>query len=119
MVQYGEWKNAFKPKYSAEFWQDLTDKLNKGNIITTTARQNRVNAFYQLLVDLGRFKSDRFALNSIITPFECFYPHYIRKIQSEVKTISRTDLAKYIEDKIAKEEHGEQYKAAKNLKARQ
>lgn len=112
-VQHGEWEYAFKPKYSSEFSQDITDGLNHENIITTTARQNLVNTFYQLLVELGRFKSNRFALNSIMTPFEYFYEERIRKIKTEVKKLETPDLNKFIEDSISKQIRGEQHKITK------
>src|SRR6266496_6302707 len=49
-VQHGEWEYAFKPKHSAEFSQDITDKLNNENIVSTTSRYTLVNTFYQMLV---------------------------------------------------------------------
>src|SRR5690606_7120476 len=83
-VQHGEWEYAFKPRYSAEFSQDITDKINKENIVTTTSRYILVNAIYQMIVDLGRFRSNSFALDSMLTPFEYFYKDYIKKINFEV-----------------------------------
>lgn len=112
-VQHGEWNFAFKPKYSKEFSQELTDKINKENIITTTARYTIVNALYQMLVDMGRFKSDSFALNSITTPFEYFYSKYMRKINFEVNKIRNPDLENFINQIVEKEIRGLQYKMNK------
>ncbi len=110
-VQHGEWEFAFKPKYSAEFSQDLTDKVNHENIVTTTSRYTLVNAFYQMIVDLGRFKSNSFALNSMLTPFEYFYQHYIRKINFEVNKIANPGLDTYIDEMLQKEIRGQHHKA--------
>jgi hypothetical protein len=109
-VQHGEWEYAFKPKYSATFSQDITDKLNKENIIATTSRYSIVNAFYQMLVDLGRFKSNRFALNSIMTPFEYYYKSYMRKIKFEIDKIDNPNLNFFISELVQKDMRGQQYK---------
>lgn len=109
-VQHGEWEYAFKPKYSAEFSQDITDKINKENIVTTTSRYTLVNAIYQMIVDLGRFKSNSFALNSMLTPFEYFYNDYIKKINFEVYKISASNLDDFINDLVDKEIRGQQYR---------
>lgn len=110
-VQHGEWEFAFKPKYSAEFSQEITDKLNNENIVSTTSRYTLVNAFYQMLVDLGRFKSNSFALNSMMTPFEYFYNDYIRKIKFEVTKIDSPNLDLYIDEILKKEIRGQQHRA--------
>lgn len=109
-VQHGEWEYAFKPKYSAEFSQEITDKINSENIVTTTSRYTLVNAIYQMIVDLGRFKSNSFALNSIMTPFEYFYNGYIKKINFEVTKINNPELEKFIVDYVEKEKRGQQYR---------
>ena len=109
-VQHGEWEFAFKPKYSAEFSQVITDKLNNENIVTTTSRYTLVNAFYQMIVDLGRFKSNSFALDSMQTPFEYFYKDYMRKIKFEVTKIDNPKLDVMISEKLAKEIRGQQYR---------
>lgn len=109
-VQHGEWEFAFKPKHSAEFSQDITNKINNENIVTTTSRYTLVNAFYQMIVDLGRFKSNRFALNSMLTPFEYFYNSYIRKIEFEVDKISNPNLDVFIREKLQKEIRGQQHR---------
>lgn len=109
-VQHGEWEYAFKPKYSAEFSQDITDKINKENIVTTTSRYTLVNAIYQMIVDLGRFKSNSFALDSMLTPFEYFYNDYIKKINFEVSKISASNLDDFINDLVDKEIRGQQYR---------
>lgn len=109
-VQHGEWEYAFKPKYSAEFSQEITDKINKENIATTTSRYILVNAIYQMIVDLGRFKSDSFALDSIMTPFEYFYSNYIKKIRFEVAKMDNPELDNFISDLITKEKRGQQYR---------
>lgn len=112
-VQHGEWNFAFKPKYSKEFSQELTDKINRENIITTTSRYTLVNALYQMLVDMGRFKSDSFALDSITTPFEYFYSSYMRKIKFEVNKIRNPDLENFINQILEKETRGLEYKMNK------
>ena len=109
-VQHGEWEYAFKPKYSAEFSQDITDKINKENIVTTTSRYTLVNAIYQMIVDLGRFKSNSFALDSMLTPFEYFYNGYIKKINFEVSKINTSNLDDFINDLVDKEIRGQQYR---------
>ena len=109
-VQHGEWEFAFKPSYSIEYSQDLTDKVNYENIITATSRYTLVNAFYQMLVDLGRFKSNSFALDSMATPFEYFYDDFIRKIKFETTKIDNPDLGLFITQKLEKEIRGQQYK---------
>ncbi|WP_339810246.1 hypothetical protein [uncultured Imperialibacter sp.] len=109
-VQHGEWKFAFKPSYSIEFSQDLTDKVRVENIITTTSRFTIVNALYQMMVDLGRFRSDSFALDSITTPFEFFYKRYMRKIKFEVEKITDHNLETFIDEIVQKELRGIQYR---------
>jgi hypothetical protein len=109
-VQHGEWEFAFKPKYSAEFSQDITDILNKENIVTTTSRYTLVNAFYQMIVDLGRFKSNSFALDSMQTPFEYFYKDYMHKIKFEVTKIGNPSLNLFISEKLEREIRGQQYR---------
>lgn len=109
-VQHGEWVYAFKPPNSAEFSQDITDKLNHENIISTTARFNLINAFYQMLVDLARFKSGGFALNSIQTPFEYFYDAYMKKIAEQVALIKRPNRDRFITELAGKAERGEKYR---------
>ena len=109
-VQHGEWEYAFKPKYSAEFSQDITDKINKENIVTTTSRYTLVNAIYQMIVDLARFKSNSFAIDSMLTPFEYFYNDYIKKINFEVSKINTSNLDDFINDLVDKEKRGQQYR---------
>lgn len=101
---------AFKPKYSAEYSQDITDRINSENLITTTARYTLVNAIYQMIVDLGRFKSNSFAIDSIQTPFEYFYSDYIKKINFEVTKIANPDIEEFINEMVAKEKRGEMYR---------
>ncbi len=109
-VQHGEWEFAFKPRYSAEFSQEITDNINKENIVTTTSRYTLVNAIYQMIVDLGRFKTNSFALDSMLTPFEFFFKDYIKKISFEVVKISNADLDGFIADLVEKEKRGQQYR---------
>jgi hypothetical protein len=109
-VQHGEWEFAFKPKISAEFSQEITDKLNRENIVTTTSRYTLVNAIYQMIVDLGRFKSNSFAINSMMTPFEYFYNDYIKKINFEVTKLNNPELDKFIVEYIEKEKRGQQHR---------
>lgn len=112
-VQHGEWQFAFKPSHSKEFSQELTTKVNKENIITTTSRFTLVNALYQMMVDLGRFKSDSFALDSITTPFEYFYKDYMRKINFEVDKIMNSNLDSFINEIVQKEIRGLQHRKNK------
>lgn len=114
-VQHGEWIFAFKPKYSKEFSQELTNKIVNENIITTTSRYTIVNALYQLMIDLGRFKSNSFALDSLTTPFEFFYSNYLRKIKFEVDKILNADLNTFIQDLLGREYRGIQYRKNKNI----
>ena len=109
-VQHGEWEYAFKPKISAEFSQEITDKINKENIVTTTSRYTLVNGIYQMIVDLGRFKSNRFALNSMMTPFEYFYSSCMKKINFEVVKIYNPELDFFITELVEKEKRGQQYR---------
>lgn len=109
-VQHGEWEFAFKPKTSSVFSQEITDKLNNENIVKTTSRFNLVNAIYQLVVDLGRFRSNSFAIDSMATPFEYFYKDYIRKITFEVAKINTANLDDFINDLLSKDLRGQQYK---------
>ncbi|MBD2722125.1 hypothetical protein [Hymenobacter armeniacus] len=109
-VQHGEWEFAFKAPHSEEFSLDITNKINRENIITTTSRYNLVNAFYQLLVDLGRFKSNAFALDSMMTPFEYFYPKYMRKIKGEILKINNPNLNTYIVEMLGKAARGDVHK---------
>ncbi len=109
-VQHGEWEYAFKPSYSKEFSADLTVKIDHENIVTTTSRYTLVNAFYQMLVDLGRFKSNAFALDSIQTPFEYFYKHSIRKIRFETQKIADPRIDDFITNILAKEIRGADYR---------
>jgi hypothetical protein len=88
----------------------MTNIVNSENIITTTSRYTLVNAIYQMIVDLGRFKSNSFALNSMMTPFEYFYNDYIKKINFEVIKINHPELDNFIVDYIDKEKRGQQYR---------
>lgn len=109
-VQHGEWVFGFAPPISENFSQNWTDKINKENIITTTSRYTIVNAVYNLIVDLGRFKSDSFALDSITTPFEFFFGDYMEKINFEVDKIKTCDLEKFIDEIVKKEIRGIEYR---------
>lgn len=109
-VQHGEWEFAFKPKFSKEFSQDLTDKVQHENLITTTSRFTIVNALYQMLIDLGRFKSDSFKIDSMMTPFEYFYEGYMRKINFEVQKIANPELEDFISETVQRELRGINYR---------
>lgn len=109
-VQHGEWAYAFRPRYSKEFSQELTDMLNDENLVTTTSRFTLVNTFYQMIIDMGRFKSDSFAINSLVTPFEYFYKKNIVKINFEKNKIKNPNIEGYILSRIHKAERGIQYK---------
>jgi len=109
-VQHGEWVYAFTGRGSSEFSQDLTDKLHKENIVTTMSRFTIVNALYQMIVDIGRFKSNNFALDSSTTPFEYFYSSYINKIYFEINKIDNSNIEKYIINLIERERKGIYYR---------
>lgn len=94
-VQHGEWKFAFEPPISDVFSQDLTFSLGRENIVTTTARFHIVNTFYTMLVDMGRFKSNAFKIDSIQTPFEYFYSRYMAKIIHQVKIIQNPHIDQF------------------------
>lgn len=111
-VQHGEWEFAFKPPFSEEYSQSITDKVQHENIITTTSRFVLVNALYQMIVDLARFKSDAFAIDSIQTPFEYFYRDNIRKILFETHKIRVPNLDVYITEMLQREIRGEAYRLA-------
>lgn len=110
-VQHGEWEFAFEPPISEVFSQNLTNKINKENIITTTSRFLIVNSIYNMIVDLGRFKSNSFALDSISTPFEYFYDKYSKKINFEIEKIQNCNLEKFIDEIVEKEIKGIQYRS--------
>ena len=57
-------------------------------------------------MDLGRFKSDSFAIDSITTPFEYFYSNYMKKIRFEVNKVTNSDIENFILDIIDKEKRG-------------
>jgi len=109
-VQHGEWEFAFEPPISEVFSQRLTDKLNKENIITTTSRYVIVNSIYNMIVDLGRFRSDSFAFDSMTTPFEYFYNKYEKKITFEIEKIECYDLENFIDDIVQKQIRGLEYR---------
>lgn len=109
-VQHGEWAYAFRPSFSKEFSQELTDMLNSENLITTTSRFTLVNTFYQMLVDMARFKSNSFALDSMLTPFEYFYQKNIQKINFEILKIQNPNIENFIQTRLEKEIKGEEYR---------
>lgn len=109
-VQHGEWEYAFRPQYSKEFSPEITQTLNHENIITTVSRFTLVKAFYQMLVDMGRFRSNSFALDSMQTPFEYFYKHSMQKIKYEMKKIADPKLDDFINDIVSKEVRGAGYR---------
>lgn len=109
-VQHGEWDFAFEAPISEIFSQELTDKLKKENIITTTSRYLIVNSIYNMIVDLGRFRSNSFALDSITTPFEYFFDKYKKKINFEIEKIKDCDLEKFIDEIVQREIRGIEYR---------
>lgn len=109
-VQHGEWSYAFRPSFSKEFSQELTDMLDAENLVTTTSRYTLVNTFYHMLVDMARFKSNSFAIDSMLTPFEYFYQKNIQKINFEVLKIQNPELENFIQSRIDKEIRGTQYR---------
>lgn len=109
-VQHGEWEFAFEAPISEIFSQNLTDKINRENIITTSSRYLIVNSVYNMIVDLGRFRSDSFKLDSITTPFEYFFEKYLKKINFEIEKIEYCDLDKFINDIVQKQFRGLEYR---------
>lgn len=109
-VQHGEWEFAFEAPISEIFSQDLTDKINRENIITTSSRYLIVNSVYNMIVDLGRFRSDSFKLDTITTPFEYFFERYLKKINFEIEKIEYCDLDNFIDDIVQKEFRGLEYR---------
>jgi hypothetical protein len=65
-----------------------------------------------MIVDLGRFKSNRFALDSMLTPFEYFYTDYIRKIKFETNKIADPQLENFINDLVNREIRGATHRVA-------
>jgi hypothetical protein len=111
-VQHGEWVFAFKPRFSEEFSQDITNKIQHENIVTTTSRFVLVNAVYQMILDMARFKSNAFALDSMQTPFEYYYQAYLQKILFELQKIKTPELDSYISEMIHRELRGEAFRSA-------
>ena len=109
-VQHGEWEYAFKPPQSDSFSQPYTDRINHENIITSTSRFTLVESFYNMIVDLGRFKSNSFAIDSMLTPFEYFYGRNIEKINFEKQKIINPNLNLFIEERIEKLIRGQEHK---------
>lgn len=109
-VQHGEWAFAFRPSFSKEFSQELTDMLNAENLITTTSRFTLVNTFYHMLVDMARFKSNSFTLDSMLTPFEYYYQKNNQKINFEIIKIQNPKLENFIQSRIDKEIKGAAYR---------
>lgn len=94
-VQHGEWKRAFAPPLSSNYSQLITDNLDAENIVTTTARFHIVDTFYNMIVDMGRFKSNAFKIDSIQTPFEYFYKRYMGKINEQVKILKNPKIDEF------------------------
>ena len=109
-VQHGEWEYAFKPPKSDLFSQPYTDRINHENIITSTSRFTLVECFYNMIVDLGRFKSNSFAIDSMLTPFEYFYDRNIQKINFEKQKILNPDLNSFIQERIDKIIRGQEHR---------
>ena len=114
-VQHGEWVFAFKPKFSEEFSENITNEIQQENIVTTTSRFVLVNAVYQMIVDMARFKSNAFALDSMQTPFEYYYQANIRKILFEMKKIKTSELDDYVSEMIHRELRGEARRLANQM----
>ena len=106
-VQHGEWVAAFRPKNSAVYSHELSVKVDGENIVTTSSRFTIVNALYQMLVDMGRFNSNNFSLDSTSRPFEYFFSKYMRKIVFEVEKISNPNLDAFIDDIVQRASRGE------------
>lgn len=109
-VQHGEWEYAFQPSKSKTYSQELTNKLNKENIITTTSRFTIVNTLYEMLVSLVRFRSNAFTLDSMQTPFEYHYKDNINKIRAEAIKIDNSNLESFILEIVNREIRGESYR---------
>lgn len=107
-VQHGEWIYAFRNN-SKEYSNDLTLKVKHENIVTATSRFTLVNTFYQMLVDLGRFKSNSFKKDTIQTPFEYFYADKMKKIRFEMNKITNPELEKFIAEIVNKSSRASAY----------
>jgi len=109
-VQHGEWIVAFKPPDSKIYCPELTRRIFKENIITTSSRIVVFNSIYQMIVDLARFSSNNFKIDPTTTPFEYFYNQQIKKINHEKSKIVSSDIHKYIDDLITKNQNGKVYR---------
>lgn len=109
-VQHGEWEYAFKTKNSIEFCQVITDQINKENIVTTNARFNLVDNLYQMIINLGRFKSKCFAIDSTTTPFKYYYSGHIKKINFELSKIKSLNLEDFISEIVLRDIRGQKYR---------
>ena len=114
-VQHGEWEYAFKSTDSMEFSPEMTEKLKRENIITTTSRFTLVKTFYHMIVDMGRFKSNSFAIDSMLTPFEYFFKHNIRKIRFETEKIANSRLEDFVVDLLQKEVRGASHREKRKI----
>lgn len=109
-VQHGEWIAAFRPPDSKNYSSELTKRIFKENIVTISSRIVIFKSVYQMIVDLARFSSNNFKLDSTTTPFEYFYSQHIKKINHEKSKILHSELNKFINDLIVKKENGKRYR---------
>ena len=115
-VQHGEWIAAFKPPDSKIYSPDLTKSIFKENIVTISSRIIIFNSVYQMIIDLARFSSNNFKIDPTTTPFEYFYNQHIKKINHEKSKIVSSDINKYIDDLISKNENGKAHRNALTIK---
>ncbi|HMS68537.1 MAG TPA: hypothetical protein PKD18_10375 [Saprospiraceae bacterium] len=101
-ILHGEWINAFEPPNSKIFSTNYSEIINNETLPIINHRLNIANSFYNLIVDLVRFNSDAFKLNSLETPFEYFYNKYMQKISEEATKINQNQYTKYVENIIKK-----------------
>ncbi|QCX40125.1 hypothetical protein FF125_17345 [Aureibaculum algae] len=109
-VQHGEWIAAFKPPDSKIYSPELTKKIFKENIITISSRMIIFNSVYQMIIDLARFNSNNFKIDSSSNPFEYFYSQHIKKINNEKVKITSSKINEYINQLITKKENGKKYR---------
>lgn len=79
-------------------------RINSRYIVTTS--------LYNLIVEIARFKSGNFALDSTQTPFEYFFDQRKRKIEFEKKKVLTSGLEGYVLELIEAKKRGESYRTA-------
>lgn len=114
-VQHGEWIYAFQSPDSKQFDRNLTTKIFKENIVTISSRMTIFNSVYQMIIDLARFNSGSFKIDSNTTPFEFFYSKHLKKVEHEIEKINNPKLSDYVNSLIVKSEKGKRHKKEKHL----